>query len=63
MDWIKLDNARDLRDFLNGIPAKELDVIYIKTLDGAVMNGLRLRPSKLTDGSDVMDYTITYNGA
>ena len=59
---IKFDNARELRDFLNGHTTKELEDIYLRShpnIDpGDDITGLRIVTNVLSDNSQTTDYVF-----
>ena len=60
MDFIKINNAYELRDFLNGHSAKDLRARYIINQDGAHLRGIRIVVNTLTDGSETVDFKMEW---
>ena len=59
MDFIKIDNALELRDFLNGIADSELrDTNLENNATGSPIRGIKIRVNTLTDGSETTDYVF-----
>ena len=57
-NFIILANALQLREFLNGQPAKELRETNLQFSTGEYLKGLRIKVQVLTDGSEVTDYVV-----
>lgn len=63
MDFIKLETAFDLREFLNGQSAKDLRTTYLHKRDDVTqldhdVRGVVIRVGVLTDGSETVDYVF-----
>lgn len=57
--FVKLDNAKDLREILEGMKASELRVIFLRTSCGKEITGLRMAVNVLSDGSETVDMVFT----